>query len=458
MTGSTFGEGGATAAGRGGTGGDGGRAQGGASNSSGAGGSLSKGGGAGKDGAAGSSLGVAGAGSQTAGSSGTGGVNAGKGGTGSGAGGGIGVGGSVSTGGGAGGTDASGGTTGDGGSGGTASMGAGFGGSTGGVGTTCAPELTAKYASGPGVGQLPGPPAGAPAGDGAPLRFAIRRMFLGDTTFDGQSSPNAWKTLGLDLDGISSDKGFGCHCKAAAKQATSDIRTDGVNGIDNSFGNIIISQGTLPIENASQGATGSIEEGGSSLVLSFANLGSAPSYASVQATLIPVRMLEGQLPKFDQTDSWTPFAGGTQAPVVLDGGWVNDHTWVSPPTNEVLTVTIPVAGLPMSLPLRGARITAKLSPDRLRIERGIIAGVMKTEEYVDGMRELAGRLNLCGAAFESVAEQLRQSADSPLTGPHDAETPCEGISVGIGFQASRTGPLAAAVAPAPDGPNPCEEP
>lgn len=321
----------------------------------------------------------------------------------------------------------------------------------------CEPESRVAHTSGPGVGQLPAPTEGAPTADGAPMQFAVRRMFVGDTDFYGSPGALAWKEIGRDLDGFTSDKSFDCHCKSVSRQAKPDIRTDGTNGIDNAFGNIIIAQGTVPIEDASQATTGSIEEGGPSLVLSFADLGDGPSYGSVRATVSPVQMPTGQVPRFDATDSWRPFAGAPFGAVVLDGGWVTDHTWVSPATDQTLVVTVASFGLPMRLPIQQVRITAKLSPDRSRIERGIISGVMSTEAYIADFSRNAGRLNLCGSAFDSVAEQIRQASDSPLNGVHDPAIVCDGMSVGIGFTALRTGTIGDPIAVAPE-PDPCVRP
>lgn len=336
----------------------------------------------------------------------------------------------------------------------------GAGGQGGGVDeapVVCDPASRTAHLSGPGVGQIPEPPVSAPAGDGTPMQFAVTRMFLGDTDREGSPSANAWRDLGRDIDGLSSDPAFDCHCKSPSKQVKSDIRRDGTNGIDNAFGNIVVAQGTLPIENASQAATYGIETGRSSLVLSFADLGEAPDYGSVRATVSPVQMPVGQEPRFDATDHWLPFADAPLAGVTLDGGWVNEHTWISPPTAQTLTVTAFVGDLPMRLPLQQPRITAKLSSDRREIERGTISGVMATEAYVEGVRALVGALGLCGAAFESAAEQLRQVSDTPLNGIHDPNVVCDGISVGIGFRARRTGTLGEPM-PVPVEPDPCSRP
>lgn len=321
----------------------------------------------------------------------------------------------------------------------------------------CEPQSVLDHRSPPGIGQIPPPVPSAPVGDGAPMQFAVTRMFLGDTDREGSPSPNAWRDLGRDIDGLSSDPAFDCHCKSPSKQAKSDIRRDGTNGIDNAFGNIVIAQGTLPIESASQAATHGIETGRSSLVLSFADLGEAPDYGSIRATVSPVQMPVGQEPRFDATDHWLPFADAPLAGVTLDGGWVNEHTWISPPTEQTLTVTVFVGSLPMRLPLQQPRITAKLSSDRREIERGTISGVMVTEAYVEGVRALVGALGLCGAAFDSVGEQLRQVSDTPLNGIHEPTIVCDGISIGIGFRARRTGTLGEPI-PVPVEPDPCLRP
>ena len=326
---------------------------------------------------------------------------------------------------------------------------AGTSGASGAGGTTtaepifCDDSVLAKYTSPPGAGQPPGPSSSAAPGDGAPTQYAIRSYFLGDTTFDGVPTPNAWKSLGFDLDGFSSDRDFGCHCKAVTRQAKTDIRTGGMDGIDNSFGNIIIAQQTIPLNNPSDTASQGIQAGQGSLLIAFSDLGTSPSYESVKAQVIPVRMPTGVMPQLTEDDSWSPFAGTTMPAVTYDGGWVTDDTWVSAPSEATLVVVT----LGMKLSIQRLTITAKLSRDRTRIERGIIGGVMETSVFIDSFRELAASRGLCGDALLSITEQLRAASDMPTTGAHDPTIPCNAISIGLGFTATRTGPLGPALAP-----------
>lgn len=364
------------------------------------------------------------------------------------------------------GTSGTGGSTAGGGSGGSTSGGgqAGSGGSgqagdTGSGGADTEPPCDAacleKYTSKPGEGTAPDKPAAAPAGDGtAPTYFAVNRLFVGDTDFEGSPSATAWKDIGFNIDGFTSDKNFSGQCQALSKQAKTDIRTDGNNGIDNAFGNIIISQGTLPIENASQAATGAIEEGSFSLVLKFDDLGTAGDYSAVSAQVIPVGMKEGVVPKFDKTDSWSPFDPTDSPPIDFKGGWVNKNTWVSG-SKGTLPLSLEISGIKITLAIQQAQISATMNDDHTEIVKGIIGGSLNTEALITNLKAVAGNLNLCGAAFDSVAEQIKQASDSLTAGGQDASVKCDSISIGIGFKGKVTGAPGAPLPKAVPKPDPC---
>lgn len=364
-------------------------------------------------------------------------------------------------------TASTGGTTAAGGSGGSTSGGGTAGSGTGGSAAageagaggedtgTCDAACIEKYTSKPGEGTAPGQPAGAPPGDGAaPTYFAVHRLFVGDTDFEGSPSPNAWKDLGFNIDGFTSDKNFNGQCQAVSKQAKGDIRTDGNNGIDNAFGNIIIYQGTLPIENASQAATGAIEEGSFSLILKFANLGTAADYGSVDAQVIPVGMKDGVVPKFDKTDSWSPFDPSDSPPIDFKGGWVNKNTWVSG-SKGTLPLSLEISGIKITLAIQQAQISATMDDAHTKVTKGIIGGSLNTEALITNLKAVAGNLNLCGAAFDSVAEQIKQASDSLTAGGQDPTKICDSISIGIGFTADLTGEPGAPLPKAVPKPDPC---
>jgi hypothetical protein len=83
---------------------------------------------------------------------------------------------------------------------------------------------------------------------------------------------------------------------------------------------------------------------------------------------------------------------------------------------------------------------------------GTIAGVLDTEEFIDGLRAV-GRKNtsLCGSAFAPVEDAIRQCADILVDGSNRPNVPCSAISIGLGFDAKLIA-NPTKVAPMPDPP------
>lgn len=352
--------------------------------------------------------------------------------------------------------------SGTGGSGTAGSSTAGAGGSgTAGAGGSAAEPIEVcdaacidKYEAEPGDGTAP-PKPDAPTGDGAaPTYFAVDKLFVGDTGFDGSASDNAWKDIGFNIDGFNSDKNFAGHCKAVTKQAKSGIRTDGNGGIDNAFGFIIISQGTLPIPNASAAATGAIDDGSFSLLLKFDNLGKAGDYGSVSAQVIPVGMKKGVVPTFSTNDNWNPFNPSDSPPIDFKGGWVTKNTWVSG-SKATLPLSLEIQGIKITLAIQQAQIAATMNAAHTEITKGVIGGALNTEALVKNLKAVAGNLNLCGSAFDNIAEQIKQASDSLEAGGQDPTKTCDSISIGLGFKASVSGAPGEALPKAEPKPDPC---
>ena len=113
----------------------------------------------------------------------------------------------------------------------------GTGGSaTGGTGgTPGSPDQTCKD-TGVTCATFPADPGQPAAAGTTPTVLAISQLFLGDTDRQGNPSPTAWKDYGYDLDGIVSTKTGTNHCAPVKGANPANVKTDGTNGIDNSFG------------------------------------------------------------------------------------------------------------------------------------------------------------------------------------------------------------------------------
>jgi hypothetical protein len=336
-----------------------------------------------------------------------------------------------------------------GGNGGDGGSGAQGGGPVGGGGST-----------GTGI-QPPPPPQGAGPGDGPGYAFEVTKLFMGGMDRNGAPNPAAWKQYGYDLDhrvSTESDPGV---CKPSAGGSLK-VHNDGNAGIDNAWGKTIWPLFLSFANDAEETVNAGIFEGEYTLLVQIETLGSQPSYVN-----LPARFFEGaplgSVPHFDGTDIWPITAESLGSPPDLasslwpfQASYLSQQTFVTSPVGS-LRVTISMAGAPLVLDIGHAVVSAVLSPDRSSASQGIIAGVIPTEVLVDAMRTIAGSFSveLCqGTTVESLLDQLRAASDILQDGTQDPTKTCDGISIGLGFDAAGV-QLGSVAPPAQPAPDPC---
>jgi hypothetical protein len=297
-------------------------------------------------------------------------------------------------------------------------------------------------------------------GDGAGMVLAMNKLFLGDTDRNGTPSSAAWKMYGLNLDGKVSTKADKDLCKPPKGGAPSSTYPDGDDGIDNAFGKLImpIVGGLTSYPTASTQAT--IDEGRFTIMLAFDKLGSDKDYNPLLTRLYNGAPL-GTPPAWDGTDAWPLVSeqlndptDPSSAKVQFAASHLADNTWVSG-SGGTVTLSIIVAGAPFPFLINEAILRARLAADHRSATDGVIAGILDTEQFIEGIRKIAGNIDpyLCeGSAFEGLAQQLRGASDIMKDGSQDPSKTCDGISIGLGFDASevKLGAIAPPVEPAPD--------
>lgn len=114
-------------------------------------------------------------------------------------------------------------------------------------------------------------------------------------------------------------------------------------------------------------------------------------------------------------------------------------------------------GFFMNIAVKKGRMMLNVK-DRARGLDGVLAGVVPTEALVTVMLKIAGNFgsNFCdgqSSALQGIVESIRQSSDILVDGTQDPDKPCDGISIGVGFEtrASKLG----AVIPPQQIPDPC---
>lgn len=349
----------------------------------------------------------------------------------------------------------------------------GAGGGTGGDGGSGIPDDPCTDCTVP-----PAEPTGGATGDGDGATLAVSKLFLGDTKWDGTPDPAAWKDFGYDLDGFKSTKNSGTHCKVNAGGNKSAIQTDGNGGIDNSFGYNIMPIIVGLASDASTTINENLDSGAFTIIVKIDSLGGGTDYVNLPAALFAGSQLadaEGNdlTPAWDGTDEWPVYcelmtdcqttgtkqiADGNASKVKFPSSYVAGGTWVSGSKGDV-NLSLSVSGYSLSLNIRQAVLTADLATGNppMAASKGIIAGVLDTEELIASLASVAGNISssLCeGPTFESIASQIRAASDIMKDGTQDETQTCNGISVGLGFdmKAVQVGMVKDKAEP---GPDPC---
>ena len=335
------------------------------------------------------------------------------------------------------------------------------GSSSGGAGGGSTTTTTTTTTTTPGAGAQP-PAAGAMnAGDGVTTAvFAATRMDLGVGT-PGSSEP-AWSALGFDIDGQASTALSSGLCEPRAGATADDAYPDGERGIDNAFGKSVVSMLLQVQPKLAEELNKAIAEGSFTLLLAIDKLGASADYNPLAARAYGASAL-GQVPVLDGDDVWPISRGSLADPsdptsvrVRFPASYLVGNTWVSGPRTD-FAFRAWIGGAFVDVALRAAVVSMELDAAHKTAKRGVISGVWPTAQLVTLVRRAAGGASkvLCsGALIENIVKQIEAASDILQDGTQDPGKPCDGISIGLGFEATaaRLGDLAPAEE---QGPDPC---
>jgi hypothetical protein len=271
--------------------------------------------------------------------------------------------------------------------------------------------------------------------------LAISKVFFGDGN-NGQ-----WKSFGFNIDGLVSTATSTDVCQPNSGAPPSTPYPDGNNGIDNSFGKnllptILALSPTWPSDvnaNIQAGASDTLFE-----MNCLPPMGDAPVLVTkfFDATSL------GSTPKFDGTDVWPVAPELLSNPMDPDSSTIVyasssvTGTTFDTGRNQMAAIRFPI-GLngvmtTLNLTLHAAQVQMTLSADRKSATAGMIGGVINTEELVNEIKKIGFLLNLCNnQLLTALITQVRQASDIMSDGTQDPTKTCDGISVGLGFNASQ---------------------
>lgn len=277
--------------------------------------------------------------------------------------------------------------------------------------------------------------------------FAMTKLYMGDTDRNGAASSTAWRAFGHDLDGITSTSTANGECQLQAGAASS-VRADGDDGIDNSFGrNVLPMLATFLGSGLSTQMNQALAASYFDYLVRIDGLDASNDIARLSGGFYASGPFTS--PKFDGTDKLPVLfesvkSGDLNQPkIAWSAASMTARVFQSGDPGAGDGVLVMSFGLDsISVPLRKVRVSMKISADGSTATDGNLGGVIPTEAFVSEFHKLAGRISasLCnGSTFDAIAQQLRQSSDILQDGTQDPQKACDGISVGIGFDAKRDG-------------------
>jgi len=301
---------------------------------------------------------------------------------------------------------------------------------------------------------------------GKTSKFAMNQMFLGDTDPNGTPNPtNGWKQYGFDIDGRISTKASTDLCKPSTGGNVAAVYPDGNAGIDNSFGKNILPIVLGLASDLTAVNNENIAMGRHTYLLSLEN--ADQDLCTSQSAMFLGGNL-GKVPLFDGSDLWpidssslvdamNPASAKCMFPTTrLEGGIVH----AGPPSQFDLLLTI--SGFDIVFPIRQARIAFKLDPGFPTISSGQIGGIIRTEDLVQEIAQVAAAFDVsfCDPAsptLVSILNQIRQASDIMQDGTQDPTKECDGITIGLGFTMKAT-QFGAVIPSPPPPPDPCGGP
>ncbi|MFT3775721.1 MAG: hypothetical protein QM820_61020 [Minicystis sp.] len=323
----------------------------------------------------------------------------------------------------------------------------------------------------PAVHAGPPPPgeAAAPPDLTKHLAFAVNRFFLGDTDPDGTPDVmNGWRHLGYDVDGKISTASSTDLCQPFFPTEPKYLHLDdGDDEIDNAF-----SRHLLPIflgmnADFTKNIQTNVAAGRSTLLIAVDGIGAGADYAPLPARLYAGAPL-GHAAAFDGTDVWPvrPYALSDPADVGkavahTDASYLVGDTWVGR-FQGVLDLELPTSALgSIHLQITAPVVSMRLDPAHQTVKGGVIAGVCATSTISDTMKQALIYVDPNPAYWctgsgnpNNILPQLEQASDILHDGTQDPAQNCDGISVGLGFEAVPVvvGPVGE---PEPPLPSPC---
>ncbi|MGH7330894.1 MAG: hypothetical protein ACREJX_21295, partial [Polyangiaceae bacterium] len=270
--------------------------------------------------------------------------------------------------------------------------------------------------------------------------FIAHDISLGDVGADGGADPNAWSTVGADIDGQDTGADSGSSCSLALGAST-DVQIDGENGIDNSFAkNVLPIFASLGGSDFSASLTSSIESGGPTLMIDVQGLTDDPSQtaSSLDAQLLSV-VHSGARPTWDGTDSWDVYMSSLIDGAISKGARarfsassIASCVWSNGLAGDV-PLTLAFGGVSIDVVVHHATVSFRHDGAH-HASGGVVAGVINTSDFLAGLQPLFKQIGACPYTY-ALNPEIEAASDIMDDGTNTSGVACNAISIGIGFTA-----------------------
>ncbi|MEZ4314005.1 MAG: hypothetical protein R3F14_38780 [Polyangiaceae bacterium] len=284
--------------------------------------------------------------------------------------------------------------------------------------------------------------------------LAVRTLNFGEFTKDNKPLPSTL-ALGFNLDGLESTATSTDLCQPTYKATAEELYPDGPGGIDNSFGARFLPPFLLAEPNFMENAAEKGEAGQNVWIFRVHAPKAGQELSPLHTDVLVGDYPWNEAPAWDGTDLFPVRSdyledGDIDAPLrVLPSGMLvegpsGEATWLSGEPMDV-PLPLPFGQYDLEVTLRSARITMTFSetPQGLTA-KGILGGVLDTTQLIYWFTEVMGADQpppecppppgqggwMSGAI--GTADILSVGPGQPL---QDPTLPCNGISIGIAFEA-----------------------
>jgi hypothetical protein len=284
-------------------------------------------------------------------------------------------------------------------------------------------------------------------GGAGPATFALRTLDL------GTADKNGWKRLGFDIDGDVSTGASTNLCQPLDGASKTFLYPDGDLGIDNAFGHFIVPLVTGVDKTVPAATNDALAAGRTTLLFELASLGDDPDQGPLLGRLY-VGAPTASSPRWDGTDVWPVASASLEDPADLSSAtvtfpesYVTGDTWVGHAAGPI-PLTLTGATSTLHFTIHDAVVAMTLDPARMGATSGVLSGILLLPDLVAETDRIGLSLfpDYCTESVRPVVSSLiQQAADILADGTQDPSRPCQAISLGIGFTASRVhlGPIAA---------------